>query len=376
MPRTDAANHVRTAPFIVGPWRNTTRKKKKEEEESGGGDGDDDGNGDASAGQRATTATATTTLTSAPPPPLAEEPDYDSAWDDDKPDHDAEEEEEGDEEEEEDATEGEGGGRAQEGAEATTLSGRGYLAFYSSPSSPSSPLRAVSGHLVDAASMSAIGVSGLEIDPADSGEVGPEVPPADACSFAAGDRLLALALFVKGGGGGRAGASETAPSPSAVVLALASGGDAATVAAPAPDPRGQGARRLLLVVAARGSKAAKDPPSSSLLLLSPPRGVRPPRLSFECGTLLAGDDAAAYLKGLGVVLPAFSGASGDPAAAAASDRELIVNVGTFEAAGAVFAEAGKQQRLRRPEAAADDIPFSEPARLSPSDPGYDPDFDS
>ena len=130
--------------------------------------------------------------------------------------------------------------------------------------------------------------------------------------------------------------------------------------------------------------------SAAASLLSPPRGVRPPRLSFECGTLLAGADAAAYLRGLGVVLPA----SGASAAAASGDQELIVNVGTFEAAGAVFGSAqsrrrrrsrgeeeeegskeeGKEERLRR--LAAADIPFSEPARLSPSDPGYDPDFDS
>ena len=226
MPRTDAANHVRTAPFIVGPWRHTTRKNKNMESGDDGSDGGDAG-ADASAGQR------TTTLTSAPLPPLAkkpapgEEPDYDSAWDDEEADRDvegAEDEEEiaAAEEEEEDE-----GGAKQGFEETKTLSGRGYLAFFPPSGSSSSPfLRAVSGHLVDAASMTAVGVSGIEIDPADSGDLGAEVPPADACSFAAGDRLLALALFLKKGGKkrgrGGGGAPCSSPLPSAVVLALAS----------------------------------------------------------------------------------------------------------------------------------------------------------
>ena len=237
--------------------------------------------------------------------------------------------------------------------------------------------------------MSAIGVSGIEIDPSTAENLGAGVPPADACSFAAGDRLMALALFMCGGRKSRAkaSASSSSPSPSAVVLALASGGDAATVEAPAPDPRGQGARRLLLAVArsarassssspssaAASSSASSSSSSSSSSVLSPPRGVRPPRLSFECGTLLAGGDAAAYLNGLGVFLP--------PGAAAASE-ELIVNVGTFEAVGVFESKAPSRSRgdggENGKEAASTPvaIAFSEPARMSPSDPAYDPDFDS
>ena len=75
-----------------------------------------------------------------------------------------------------------------------------------------------------------------------------------------------------------------------------------------------------------------------------------------------------------------------PQASAAATGELIVNVGTFEASGAVFSESGgggerdgnrvAAERLLRPHSATEILRFSEPARLSPSDPGYDPDFDS
>jgi len=371
MPRTDAANHVRTAPFVVGPWRTTTRKKKRKNEEEG-----ECGEGDVDVDASLTKATlpTPTSFVVAPPPlaPKQQQPDdFDSAWEEEL-------EAEGDAEDKKEPPK--------------TLSGRGYLAFFSPSSSPSSSnqplLRAVSGHFVDAGSMTAIGVSGLEIDPSSSGDLGVDVPPADACSFAAGDRMLALALFMEGGGGARRrGRGTTARSkPCAVVLALASGGDAATVEAPAPDPRGQSARRLLQAVAARqgGGGGAKGggndaTSSSSPSVLAPPRGIRPPRVSFECGTLLAGRDAAAYLRGLGVTLPS----------SGSDEEELVVNVGTFGAVGVFESRKtdegdddendgendgdGEEQQNAKEETP---VVFSEPAKLLPSDPGYDPDFDS
>jgi len=202
-----------------------------------------------------------------------------------------------------------------------------------------------------------------------------------------------------GGGVGRGRASAAPPrhsspprasSPSAVVLALASGGDAATVEAPARDPRGQRARRLLLAVAVRGAVAAAAgggaaaaPPAARPL--APPRGVRPPRLSFECRTLLAGRDAAAYLSRVGAALPPMADCAGG------EENELVVNVGDFEAVGAVFEARGEDgdegggggekddgggKGASSPSPPGRSVVFSETARLCPSDLGYDPDFDS
>lgn len=131
MPRTDT-NHVRTAPFIVGPWRHTTREKKTKKRKS---EGDEVDGEIALAGYRAASTLTTSTAVPAPPPPppphpldhtaLEKEPemDYDSAWDE------------------------ESHGEAEENERDTkTFSGRGYLSFYPTASSPllSAPSRVTS----------------------------------------------------------------------------------------------------------------------------------------------------------------------------------------------------------------------------------------
>jgi len=398
MPRTDPTR-VRTAPFVVGPWRQTKKKRNWKKEENGG-------DVDVDATNEVTTRTTTKTSTKPLPPPprasaLEEESErYDSAWDEDNDDLDLIK-------------------------SPKKLSGRGYLSFCSS--SPSTTV-AVSGHFVDASTSTAIGVSGVEIDPEgpDAGSLGAsDLPHADACSFAAGDRLLSLALFLRNGRGGKkkgdtateateateakaaaAAANSRAPLrlpseaaeetgsqtkttadsralmfplataeatkvatgtetnaprllPSAVVLALASGGDAAIVSSPAPDPTGQGARRLLLAVAAAASSKSSRS-SENHLPLAPPRGVKPPRLRFECDTLLDGSDAEAYLRKLRVEY-------------GSSSSSLIVNVGSFEIVGLGGEDDdGDKNDDEKNETTL----FAAPARLSPSDPAYDAELDA
>lgn len=107
--------------------------------------------------------------------------------------------------------------------------------------------------------------------------------------------------WAEGGTSVRRRPATSTPSQPPVVLAVATGGDIARVTAPAADPRpGPEARRAL--------RAAGAPP---------PPG-RPPTLTFNPTSLLAGADADAYLARVP------RGAVG---------KGAIVNLGSFSATG-------------------------------------------
>lgn len=101
---------------------------------------------------------------------------------------------------------------------------------------------------------------------------------------------------------------------------------------------------------------------------------------FECDTLLDGEDAAAYLRGLGVEDK--SGRSFPPSSSSSSSRSMVVNVGTFEIVGldegsdCDDGDDDDDENDKNNNGENKKAPFSAPALLSPSDPAYDSELDA